>query len=555
MALTPSQSYNAELRARVRGHAGKIPISTSLDLAHHHLPARNPSRRRGLYSVKYSLLLVTIVAIVLLLRRLNYAMGHTDIQLFIQKALQSGPPTRVPLEKIKDAEPPKTTPKPFPVVDRSILDRLGGAVKGRTRSGAGFWPPVVIRVPEPIPVSASSKPPCHEAPCRFLVPLRLAEQESKARLHLAQVFLLARKLDRTVVLPRVGKSRLGACLRWEFEVYYDLERLVAEYQDVVTMDVFERWFRAEGGALPSVQAIYLQSKPDLAPDAVSYQGFTLSLNTSRTSLPKCLLILGATISSPPPIVIHPKQTKHEVIGDDIIARLYQDSTYGLKLEADILAVDWNLRFPLFPVSSFPAIEYAPKLSHLAEQLAPSSPYLMVHWRMETVAPEVFSDCALALVDSLWNTLNHPVLGAGINTIWFASDHPVPISSLNCSPSQFVTSDLSFPSKSSTFTGLRETHVEALGIVRDAFCPGGELEGRAITDLNGTLQRAGPILELNPEVLADSGISGILDKLVGMRAAVFISGSKTCSKKSSFTKQIVDMRKKEKSTRNVVEYFG
>jgi hypothetical protein len=65
-----------------------------------------------------------------------------------------------------------------------------------------------------------------------------------------------------------------------------------------------------------------------------------------------------------------------------------------------------------------------------------------------------------------------------------------------------------------------------------------------------------------EVLEDSGVSGILNKLVSMQSQVFVSGSKACSKTSSSSKQIVDfresvMRDKEITLdiRNVVELFG
>lgn len=65
-----------------------------------------------------------------------------------------------------------------------------------------------------------------------------------------------------------------------------------------------------------------------------------------------------------------------------------------------------------------------------------------------------------------------------------------------------------------------------------------------------------------EVLEDSGISGILDKLVLMQSQVFVTGSKACSKTSSSSKQIVNFRESVMrdneialDIRNVMELFG
>lgn len=70
------------------------------------------------------------------------------------------------------------------------------------------------------------------------------------------------------------------------------------------------------------------------------------------------------------------------------------------------------------------------------------------------------------------------------------------------------------------------------------------------------------IQFEEEVLEDSGVSGILDKLVSMQSQVFISGSRACSKTSSSSKQIVNFRESVMrdneiglDIRNVVELFG
>ncbi|KAL0067745.1 hypothetical protein AAF712_005185 [Marasmius tenuissimus] len=565
MSLTPSQSFGTELRARFRVNSSDATGPVHLDYPHSEPLVRNLRNRRGSSSSKVVLSLAVILASITVFiwfvlsppvnsvnSRFSLSGGYLlrISQNTVGEATQGVKPVIPTSEKI---------PKPFPVVDRSILDRLEGSGRSLKKAelASYVWPPVVTRIPEPVAGSVPpipSKPLCFQGPCRLLLPMKLAEQESKARMHLSQLIVLAKKLNRTMVLPRVGKSRLGACLRWKFDLYYDLEGLRMHGYDVVTMDRFEEWFEERRQPISSVQRLHLKSKANSPSDAIHHRYFTLFPEASFSPPPKCLsATFSGAVTTLPAIVVHPKEGEHPPIADDIVQALRQDPPLGF--DADILAVDWNLRYPLLPFTSVPTIDYSPELYHLSEQLAPSSPYLMVHWRMENVAPEVFPDCALALVNTLSNILNHPVVGAEIKTIWFASDHPMPLSSQNCSSLQVSTDNLSFPKKSSTFTQLRENHAEALRIVRDAFCGGGELEGWDVTDLTGALERASPISEFGPDKLADSGVLGILDKIVGVKAAVFVSGSKKCAKKSSFTKQIVDMRREEESKRNLVEYFG
>src|SRR5438034_9867728 len=53
---------------------------------------------------------------------------------------------------------------------------------------------------------------CGSSQCKFLFPYKISEQESKAQKHMKQFALMAQKLNRTLVLTNVGKSRIGSCL-------------------------------------------------------------------------------------------------------------------------------------------------------------------------------------------------------------------------------------------------------------------------------------------------------------------------------------------------------
>lgn len=75
-------------------------------------------------------------------------------------------------------------------------------------------------------LDASPAPPsCPPSGCRFLVAARIGEQESKAMQHLYQLGLLARSLNRTLVLPNVDRARFGSCQAHPFEFYYQADAL------------------------------------------------------------------------------------------------------------------------------------------------------------------------------------------------------------------------------------------------------------------------------------------------------------------------------------------
>ncbi|EEB94904.1 hypothetical protein MPER_06209 [Moniliophthora perniciosa FA553] len=169
---------------------------------------------------------------------------------------------------------------------------------------------------------------------------------------------------------------------------------------------------------------------------------------------------------------------------------------------------------------------------------------MVHWRMESVPPANLPGCADALVDLLDSLLHESDTR---KRIWFASDYPYTTANLlNCKVQETEDGQgQDQQRKSTTFTRIFHEHDQAIQILKEAFCPGGALDGWNLTDLTTEMRRidsANFAVELGEDVLRDPGVLGILDKVVGMRAEVFVSGKKGCARKSSFTKQIVDGRR-------------
>ncbi|KAJ3740634.1 hypothetical protein DFH05DRAFT_1452471 [Lentinula detonsa] len=431
---------------------------------------------------------------------------------------------------------------------------------------------------------------CRNSPCRFLLPLRVAEQESKARIHLLEIIQTAKRLDRILVLPHVGKSRLGLCFRWSFEAYYDEDLLKGILHEegvrVVTQEAFKHWLDSSPSRLPRGQLVSLMSKaePD-RPGTVKFvinNGLIASVDTEAIMLqdprlPGCFgdrfnMLLSNDFT---PIAIYPspdlsKSLKKQPIGEEFISIFGRENIRNASRsqvpsddEPEVFMLDWDMRHPIYLQPFKESIAYSPSLEVLAQKLfSSSSPYVMIHWRMESVSPDILPDCAHDLVDTISNLLHTSVLGEGIQKVWFAGDYPVPIVNHLYPSSDRASVPTIIQKKSGTFRDFGEKHRETVDILVDAFREGAELDRWVLTDLTAELVRMEEddgILDVHPDFLTDSGALGILDKMIGMNAAIFVGGSKRCGRTSSFTKQVIDSRhknfNKDGKVRNVVEYFG
>ncbi|KAK0223585.1 hypothetical protein IW262DRAFT_1295336 [Armillaria fumosa] len=425
----------------------------------------------------------------------------------------------------RETIPPNTSasiaylPAPWkpPVVDRTFLNQLSGPIRD---SRSSQWPPLITQIPEP-----------SDGPSRFLFPVRISEQESKARSHLAQIIQLAKALNRTVVLPKVGKSRMGACQSLDFDTYYDVEKLRLAGADVISLEDFQR-----GSSRQSAQILTLawKASPNMTSPLVTIDKINVHLvQNDISSLPECLGTQFGTLDFRgfDAVYLNPSKLKKLIFKELVaIVQTYQG-------EPDVLVVNYDLRYPIFPASSTLQLAYSPSLLSLASRLAPQEEYVMVHWRMESVPHDALSQCAYALIDALHS--------ADIRKVWFASDYPYALRGPRLAATR----------KSSTFKDFGDRHTEAVDILLGAFDDGGDLQGFEILELEERLEGSEPLM-------ADSGVLGILDKVIGMKASFFLSAAPGCGRKSSFTRQIIDGRisefdevKDHHRLRNVVDYFG
>lgn len=461
------------------------------------------------------------------------------------------------------------------------------------------WPPLVTAIPEVRPsqealkagVTATSVDAqfCpHASRCRFLFPLWIGEQESRGRMHLMQVAHLAAALDRTLVLPNVGKSRIGGCGKWTFDAYYDVPSFARHAQElygapgrIMSMDDFKTWLDVRPDN-PVTQMVFFDENSTTvshglsdatlvaAEDAVGVYVDTSSLDYEdpRLKNARCLktkfqkLDLDARYpvsmklaSSDPPGAVVPGSelaailqrndilhaaTHHDVqdipsLQDVLVSDNNLPSPMGATEDADVLLLHWDLRhFPFAMLSQSQSLNYSSNTRKLADKLTkPYKPYVAVHWRMETVPPALLPDCAEALVDTLSILLADPTLAEGISSVWLATDLP-----------WSGTSDLQPKSpvlRSNTFRNVAGEHMEAVEIVKAAFEADGPLEGWKLTGLAQEIERVRAesiadgeefILEEEDEnglLWEDSGVWGILDKTAAMESALFVSGARGCGR--------------------------
>ncbi|KAK0194141.1 hypothetical protein F5146DRAFT_1134911 [Armillaria mellea] len=321
-----------------------------------------------------------------------------------------------------------------PVIDRTFLNQLCGPIRD---SRSSQWPPLITQIPEPF-----------DGPNRFLFPVRISEQESKARSHLVQIIQLSKELNRSVVLPKVGKSRMGACQALDFDTYYDVEKLRSAGADVISLEDFQR-----GSSRQSAQILTLAWKPNSnttsPPTTIDKINVHLVQN-DVSSLPGCVGTHFGTLDFRgfDAMYLNPSKLKKPIFKELLsIVQTYQG-------EPDVLVVNYDLRYPIFPASSTLQLAYSPTLLSLASRLA--SPGRIRHGST-----------------GVWNLFH---------TMRFHNAH-----TLSLTHSTWLIFAKSATRKSSTFKDFGDRHIEAVDILLEAFDDGGDLQGFEILELAERLE--------------------------------------------------------------------
>lgn len=216
-----------------------------------------------------------------------------------------------------------------------------------------------------------------------------------------------------------------------------------------------------------------------------------------------------------------------------------------------------------PASEIP-IPYSEKITELADKIAQEmSPYWAVHWRTERVEPpENLVECAKSLVELVQDRMK--LLGLETQpTFFLLTDYPhtfsveAAVQALN----NDTTKDADLVPASASFGShaLTPYHHQAMLYLYEHFqvrVTNLEEEDRMIPpSSNWTIVPVSASLAEH-----DAGVLGILDKLLAIRADVFMAGQPgVCARRSSFTTRIIDERIQRLKDdawkmKNVVEYF-
>ncbi|KAI7879429.1 hypothetical protein K492DRAFT_178632 [Lichtheimia hyalospora FSU 10163] len=387
-------------------------------------------------------------------------------------------------------------------------------------------------------------------PCRFMLPIFIMEQESKAQMHFRQLAFLSGMLNRTVVLPNVGGSRLGACLEHDFDFYYSSQWAVDHADDfsTISMENFSSWVkeRLAVGFPATSQTFHVHL--DLDHKQIQEPGncFADWMDTSRPDRR---------------IYLHDTGNARRRKGyQDVLFKFFSQTME----DPEVVSTYYDRRYPFIhnPAAQAP-IPYNERITNLVKDVANDlSPYWAVHWRTERVEPpENLVGCAESLIDMVHNSQQQAQ-----PRLVMLTDYPHVFSqeaiqqALEDNPHEegMKPASASFPEHA-----LTKYHHMAFQYVYNNI----QVQ---VTNLGQGADNVTPpanwtVLPISPQVAGhDSGVLGIIDKLLAIHADVFIAGEPgICARRSSFTARIIDeriLRRGDDTSitdelSNVVEYFG
>ncbi|KAI8369468.1 uncharacterized protein BYT42DRAFT_584570 [Radiomyces spectabilis] len=367
---------------------------------------------------------------------------------------------------------------------------------------------------------------CGRDVCRFTLPLVITEQESKAQEHFRQIAFLSGKLDRTIVLPNVHTSHLGACRRYPFEFYYSHSWLDnnSRFFSYITMEDFRAWIseRHEIEAIPTARELFVESQPEThllqKNDNCFRPLFTFEQSAKQFQL------------DDPENQNRREGNYTEILFNALSDDLPTDNSNSTITGPEVLHLYYDRRFGFIeePEVNVP-LAYSAKWEGLADDIADQlKPFVAVHWRMERLEPlSNLQPCAETLVEKLAN-----IDVTGKPNVFLLTDYPHLLQT-----SQSAPESMSFKLEQ-----LQQEHHDAIRYLY-----------KHVNVTLTTLDRVNQLLPydelprenwniipVSPYVQPpDPSILGIVDKLVAMRAQWFLAGEPgKCGKTSSFTRRII-----------------
>ncbi|KAK4509104.1 uncharacterized protein ATC70_007454 [Mucor velutinosus] len=395
---------------------------------------------------------------------------------------------------------------------------------------------------------------CGQDRCRFLLPIAITEQESKAQLHFRQLAFLAGKIDRTIVLPNVYSSHMGSCLPHPFSFYYDLKWLNdnTKHFNYITMEDFKAWLleRHYAGVIPSGQEIYMQGSrksrllkniKNCFSDSFDFSGRpTVSYQLQDHQNQRHINITDIMVD-----LFSDKARQHEYLDGMIqspfpgAAKKFKVHTDASSPPVDVINLFYDRRYKFINDHDAQApLPYSQRWVDVANQISNQlKPYMAIHWRMERLEPvSNLLPCAMDLIDKVHqltidnNEQKYP-------NVFLLTDYPHLINATGARPE----------SNSFRMSELKNEHHQAIQYLYQHL-------NISLTSVNNNKIPYNELPSDNWHILpinassddsllpADRSILGIVDKLVAMNAQWFFAGRPgVCAKSSSFTGRISNSR--------------
>ncbi|GEM07124.1 proteophosphoglycan 5 [Rhodotorula toruloides] len=258
---------------------------------------------------------------------------------------------------------------------------------------------------------------------RFLVPIAIGEQESRAQLHLIQLAHLSVALNRTLVLPRAYASRFSSCGHQSFDFFYAVPPFLQLFERLggyaVVQRDFEKWLLRQDGRRTG-QRVRLQIEGQYG--AISTDG-ALELDplaAAADDKQSCLLEAKLDFEGRERLwVVEPGRQPNRNMVDSL-------ADLDRRLQSDVLLVDYNLRNAIFDSTVHVDIDTSFKYQHEWYELAgrvleAAGPAIGVHWRTENIEPETLEGCGTGLVDAI---LALKASDPALEAVYFATDYPL-----------------------------------------------------------------------------------------------------------------------------------
>ncbi|ORZ20604.1 hypothetical protein BCR42DRAFT_409134 [Absidia repens] len=389
---------------------------------------------------------------------------------------------------------------------------------------------------------------CGSSQCRFILPVAITEQESKAQYHFRQLAFLAGKVHRTIVLPNVHSSHLGACRQHPFDFYYDYSWMDANKDafNYITMEQFQYWLQERRAveATPSGQEVFIEineAYPHLAKADNCFKDLFDFTHRPRTRFqledPETESKRTGNFTEILMDVLGDKARQKDYIDQRARDRLVQgddgmttvnDQDVVPDLEVIHLFYDRRFGYIEDPRVEEP-LAYHSRWTTLADQIAAQLyPFVAIHWRMERLEPlSNMQPCAESLVrklDTLKDSMAIPT-----KNVFLLTDYP-----------HLLTSPMAKPeSMSFKLNELQQEHHDAVRYLYErtnVTLTTLQRPDIPYQDLPSSNWNLIPVEAMSKP--ADKSILGIVDKLVAIRAQWFLYGQPAvCGKESSFTRRI------------------